>query len=405
MTLEQKQIPYKIEKVNMRCYGDKPASFLKMQPNGNIPVAEIDGVIYNQSNDILYSLEELFPNHESLVCSKDSSADERDRFQRMLRLERQLFGAWMYWLTGPAGTGGKRNQEQFIQVLRIVEEELKQVSDKKGFFMGDRVTMVDFMFAPFLERTVASLLFYKGFQIRVSSEEYDTTEFYHVNKWFDAMESLSSYRLTKSDYYTHCWDLPPQLGGCSFEPDSAKPYEEAINGIRNLNGQGGSWEFPLLPHNGGVEPDWSWCNDVNMAQLEAVERLSYNHEAIVAFASRGAGKKGMPPVMAPLSDPNAVSNPNVSISVDAILKIVCHVMLLQESELGVSDERMAMEVLLKNIISKWEQDENAFELKKGVVDSLVYLRDRIGVPRDMRLPAARLLRANLNWALGVILDA
>lgn len=311
----------------------------------------------------------------------------------------------MYWLTGPTGSGGKRNQEQFLQVLRMVEEELKMVSDSKGFFMGDRVTMVDFMFAPFLERTVASLLFYKGFQIRVPPDEYDSTEFYHVNKWFDAMESLESYRLTKSDYYTHCWDLPPQLGGCSFEPDSAKPYEEAINGIRNVNGKGGSWEFPLLPHNGGVEPDWTWCDDVNMANLEAVERLTFNHAAIVSFASRGAGKKGMPPVMAPLSDPNAVSNPNANVSVDAILRIVCQVMLLQETEMGSSNEREEMEQLLKSITKSWQQEENQSDLKQGVVDSLVYLRDRIGVPRDMRLPAARLLRANINWALGVILDA
>jgi hypothetical protein len=36
MTLEEKRIPYRIEKVNMRCYGDKTREFLSLQPGGNI---------------------------------------------------------------------------------------------------------------------------------------------------------------------------------------------------------------------------------------------------------------------------------------------------------------------------------------------------------------------------------
>ena len=34
-----------------------------------------------------------------------------------------------------------------------------------------------------------------------------------------------------------------------------------------------------------------------------------------------------------------------------------------------------------------------------VVASAEYLRDRVGVPRDLKFPAARQLRAHLNWLI------
>ena len=146
---------------------------------------------------------------------------------------------------------------------------------------------VDVQFTPFLERMAASLLFFKGFVIRVPESERATAEYPGINAWFDAMEENPAYQLTKSDYYTHAWDLPPQLGGCTFEPEG-KPYEDAINGVRSLDGTQGSWELPLQKDNGGVEPDWPWAGDEATARREAVERVSANHEAIVKFACRGA---------------------------------------------------------------------------------------------------------------------
>ena len=53
----------------MSCYGDKPASFRRLQPSGQIPVAIIDGTVYGQSNDIIDALERLFsgPEHPALI--------------------------------------------------------------------------------------------------------------------------------------------------------------------------------------------------------------------------------------------------------------------------------------------------------------------------------------------------
>lgn len=384
MTLEAKQIPYRVEKINMRCYGEKPPSFLKLQPGGQIPVAIINGKVYGQSNDILLALEALPQSKRSL----NPPANLRDEAQQLYGLERQLFSGWMGWLT----SGYSKNK--FIDTLKKVDSVLQKANGP--FFLGKDFSLVDVQFAPFLERTVASLLYYKGFVIRVPSSERSTAEYPGINAWFDAMEELPAYQLTKSDYYTHAWDLPPQLGGCRSEQGS-KPYEDAINGVRSLDGTQGSWELPLQADNGGIEPDWTFVQgDDSAARREAVERISANHDGIAKFACRGAGSKGFPNYGAPLADPNAVPNEALQNTVDKCLRTICSALLAD----SVDGHNAEMEAIAKTIVS-----EGGNDYTDGVVGSLAYLRDRVGVPRDMRLPAARQLRAHLNWSIGAILDA
>jgi glutathione S-transferase len=391
IALEEKRVPYRVEKVNMRCYGDKTAEFVRMQPSGQIPVAEIDGKVYGQSNDILYALEEKFPGRPLLPPPEDAEATDRAR--RLLRLERELFSAWLSWLTGRSN-----NKSAFVSVLQRVENELGATTSGPFFLEGDEMSLVDVMYAPFLERMAASLCYYKGFVMRVSPGA--STPYPNVNRWFDGMERHPSYRLTKSDYYTHAWDLPPQLGGCQREP-AGEPFEAAING------ESDHWRLPLEPDLGGIEPDWTWISP-EQARRQAVERVSGNHEAIVRFASRGAGSPGFPGVSAPLADPNAVPNPAVAGSVDALMRIVCAALLQ-----GADSQQDALDRTVRAVAwGEGDGDDNGNSNNKGrgesrtddafargVVASLRYVRDRVGVPRDMTLPAARQLRAHLNWAI------
>jgi hypothetical protein len=56
-------------------------------------------------------------------------------------------------------------------------------------------------------RTNASL---QGLQIR------GNPRYVHINKWFEALERRPSYMATKSDFYTHVTDIPPQYGDGHF---------------------------------------------------------------------------------------------------------------------------------------------------------------------------------------------
>jgi len=305
-------------------------------------------------------LEELFPSNS--VAPKPNDVG----FAReLLQLERQLFSAWMYWLTGPSSY-----RDNFLRVLEQVEQKLQG-----GFFLGDYVSYVDFMYAPFLERMAASLLYYKAFQLRA--------DYPNINKWFETMETLEAYQVTKSDYYTHAWDLPPQLGGCVTDSDQ---YQDDINGVS-------SWEIPLPP---SKEPEWKFVSK-DQARLEVLYRLSNNHEAIAKFAARGAGRAGFPSYSAPLADPNASSNDNVITSVDAVLRIISTILLDDTIDVTTTLPKEEISNEMKLLADKINDCGEKYST--DVVNSLIYLRDRIGVPRDMKLPSARLLRAYLNYSI------
>ena len=93
---------------------------------------------------------------------------------------------------------------------------------------------------------------------------------------------------------------------------------------------------------------------------------------------------------AELADPYADPDDNIRPVVDTTLRIVCHAMLDEdESSLdGIHKESLVAAVPTNQA--------------KAVVSSLVYLRDRVGVPRDLPLAAARYLRAYLNWGIDVL---
>ena len=64
-------------------------------PSGLLPAMELDGKLVIESADIMWALEEAFP--ESALLPPEGSR-ERQRANQLLRLERQLFGDWLRWL-------------------------------------------------------------------------------------------------------------------------------------------------------------------------------------------------------------------------------------------------------------------------------------------------------------------
>ncbi|PNG99376.1 Glutathione S-transferase DHAR2, partial [Tetrabaena socialis] len=129
-------------------------------PSGLLPVIELDGRVVTESGVIMSLLEEQFPNHNPLMPPAGTPA--RARADGLMRLERRLFSDWLNWLC--SDRGHERARQQFEATMDLVAAEM----DREGgpFFLGSSLSLVDITFCPMLERSAASLAYYKGFYTR-----------------------------------------------------------------------------------------------------------------------------------------------------------------------------------------------------------------------------------------------
>ncbi|MBE9032179.1 glutathione S-transferase family protein [filamentous cyanobacterium LEGE 11480] len=211
--LEEKRIPYRIEKVTMFCYGEKEQWYKRKVPSGMLPAIELDGKIITESDDILIVLEQVYGELQFAMADP--------RVMPMRRLERLLFRAWCNWLCYNHRSAREETfaREKFQEIMGYVEEALAATP---GPYFLEEFSTADVIFTPYVERMNASLYYYKGYSMREMNQK--------MSDWFDAMESRPTYRGTQSDFHTHSHDLPPQMGGCYTNgEDQAKACADRVD--------------------------------------------------------------------------------------------------------------------------------------------------------------------------------
>ena len=316
--LELSRIPYRVKKVNMRCYGRKEAWFLQKVCSGMLPVLELDGKLIKESDAILLELEKEFGPLGTVLKSFYAS--------RIRSLERLLFHSWCAWLCDPGLSERQEKQakNQFQEVAHQVEAEMSPGPwiDPVNYIDGGMGPgSLDVIFIPYLERMNASLAYYKGYLLR--------EEHLGIHRWFCSLEGVETYRGTQSDFHTHAHDLPPQMGGC-WKSDSAS-RKEIAHQIDTGNGMGKS--------------ESSWMGG------------DFNDQAKIALGRVFKHREN----------------------------------LLRVNPLGSSKFDQPLRCALTRLITG-----KTIQPTAGSASGLRYLRDRVSVPRDMPLLAARLLRQSLE---------
>lgn len=312
--LEEKQIPYRIRKVTMFCYGDKEAWFKGLVPSGMLPALQLDGRLITESDRILEALERAFGNMGPAMGDPE--------VLQLRQLERLLFRAWCQWLCA-AGLGPRQEasaQAAFGQMAAAFQQALEL---QPGPFLLGEFSSADLVFVPYVERMAASLAYYKGFLLR---RQYPA-----IDRWFAALEQRPTYLGTQSDFHTHAHDLPPQMGGC-YASGSAVQLQLAARIDR------GPWPIEA------PDPETSQAEPAHSAAL-ALGRVLRHRAPILARNPAGPAGFDLP-------------------------------------------LRTALTALIRG--------GALLPPPPGSAASLRYLRDRISVPRDMPLHAARRLRQALE---------
>ena len=153
-----------------------------------------------------------------------------------------------------------------------------------------------------------------------------------INNWFKALETFEVYRGTQGDFHTHAHDLPPQMGGCFFNTNSTQ--QQFLFAIDSGEGLG------------DME---TYFSHQQQCQQQSPE----------------------------------------SIALSRVLKHRQN--LLKVNPLGAECFDQPLRAALTLMIKGKSCNPN-----KGSALGLRYLRDRISVPRDMPLLAARKIRKALE---------
>ncbi|CAI5988316.1 unnamed protein product [Closterium sp. NIES-64] len=263
LQLEEKRIPYRVEKINLKCYGPKPDWFLELVPNGMLPAVQLDGRVITESVTIMKEIEAAFPSHSPLL-PPPSDAHAAEAAEQLMGLERGLTGAWLKWTKGKDAmrwlAGGDEEEGEGRREFEAAMDAMEEALVKSGgpYFLGKE----------------------KGLTVR------NNPRWPALSRWYDAMDARPAYLPLKSDDFSITHSLVPQIGPVIASTNPTAVVRRAF--IDGWDGTG-AWDLPL----GEEETAWGredgTGGEGRRAQREVVRAIVGNHDRLVAFCLRSLG--------------------------------------------------------------------------------------------------------------------
>jgi glutathione S-transferase len=147
------EVPFDLVLVDIAAKAHKSPEFLRINPNGHVPVLVIDGVPYTECAALVMLLAE---RHPAANLSPAVGAPERSRYlQTMFYLANTLQPAYRTWFFPEEAAGAENAEAAKIQARDKIEQVWlrleAQFGDGRTFVLGNSLSAADF-FATILMR-------------------------------------------------------------------------------------------------------------------------------------------------------------------------------------------------------------------------------------------------------------
>nr|OQO27917.1 hypothetical protein B0A51_06416 [Rachicladosporium sp. CCFEE 5018] len=196
--LQEKSIPYQYIEVNPY---HKPQSLLSLNPRGLVPTLQYDNKPLYESNVICEFLEEAYPDHGPKLLPDDVYLRAKCRIW-MDWCGSRFIPAWHRYLQFQPMTdksGLEKAKSDFLAVLKELGSELHPTGP---WFLGEQISLVDFVIAPWVLRLWVFGHFKGGFELPGESEG---KEWGRLARWITALEgrkSISGVMSEEEKYYS-----------------------------------------------------------------------------------------------------------------------------------------------------------------------------------------------------------
>nr|ADB85570.1 dehydroascorbate reductase 1 [Actinidia deliciosa] len=180
LTLEEKNIPYKVILINL---DDKPQWFLELSPEGKVPVIKFDDKWIPDSDVIVGLIEEKFPDPPLSPPPEVTSVGSK------------IFLSLIKFLKSKDPTDG--TEQALLDELKALDEHLKA----HGPYVNDEnICAVDLNLAPKLFHLDVTLAHFKGWKVPES-----LTHFHNYVKLLFSRESFKKTEVAK-EYVIAGWE-------------------------------------------------------------------------------------------------------------------------------------------------------------------------------------------------------